>query len=127
MESEPEKRPARNPLERTATGRSGERFEESYEAGLPSAGADLKVSGIAWQEARSARRAVVNGVLVPEGTAVGGATVKKIFQNRVRFLSNGRTFDISISGPLLGDSAQPAPAHQSNKSDRPPLELLRNH
>jgi hypothetical protein len=56
---------------------------------------------------------------VPEGTSVGGATVKEIFQNRVRFLSNGRTFDLSISGPVLGDSTQPAPTRQPVRDERP--------
>lgn len=118
-EPRPERRPARKPVDKTVAAGSGERFEESYQGGSSPAGSDLKVSGIAWQEKRSARRAVINGVLMPEGTSVGGATVKEIFQNRVRFLSNGRTFDVSISGPLLGDSSQAAPSRQPVRNERP--------
>jgi len=118
-EPRPARMPVRNSVESTVAVGSGERFEESYQGGSLPTGSDLKVSGIAWQEQRSARRAVINDVLMPEGTSVGGATVKEIFQNRVRFLSNGRTFDVSISGPLLGDSSQAAPSRQSVRNDRP--------
>ncbi|MRR33783.1 hypothetical protein EG829_03660 [bacterium] len=118
-EPRPERRPASNPVEKTVATGSGARFEESYQGSSLPAGTDLKVSGIAWQEQRSARRAVINGVLMPEGTSVGGATVKEIFQTRVRFVANGRTFDVSISGPLLGDSSQAAPSRQPVRNDRP--------
>lgn len=70
----------------------------------PPSGVNLTVSGIAWQETRSARRAVINGDLVPEGASVGGATVKEIYRNRVRFDSGGRQFDVYISGPALGET-----------------------
>lgn len=58
--------------------------------------AEIKVEGIAWQEARSRRRAVINGLLVGEGALVNGATVKEIQQNRVLFLMNGATFEVSV-------------------------------
>jgi len=61
----------------------------------------LTVSGIAWQDAPSARRAVINGDLVKEGAQVGGATVEEILPTRVRFSSGGRQFTVSISGPLV--------------------------
>lgn len=66
-----------------------------------SGGSRLTVSGIAWQEAPSARRAVINGDLVQEGAQVGGATVEEILPTRVRFSSGGRQFTVSISGPLV--------------------------
>ncbi len=59
---------------------------------------DLRVSGIAWQDDRADRRAVVNGVLVGEGTVVGGARIVRILQDRVRFSRSGETFDISVAG-----------------------------
>ena len=95
----------------------------SSQVGAPPSGINLTVSGIAWQEARAARRAVINGDLVPEGASVDGATVQEIYQNRVRFESGGRLFDVFIAGPVLGDaSAAPSP--------RPPVpadrELPRN-
>ena len=64
-------------------------------------GSRLTVSGIAWQDAPSARRAVINGDLVQEGAQVGGATVEEIQPTRVRFSSGGRQFTVSISGPLV--------------------------
>jgi len=61
----------------------------------------LTVSGIAWQDAPTARRAVINGDLVKEGAQVGGATVEEILPTRVRFSSGGRQYTVSISGPLV--------------------------
>ncbi|HOP39824.1 MAG TPA: general secretion pathway protein GspB [Geobacteraceae bacterium] len=61
----------------------------------------LTVSGIAWQDDPSARRAVVNGSLVNEGASVGSATVDEIQPTRVCFSSGGRRFAVSISGPLV--------------------------
>jgi general secretion pathway protein B len=58
--------------------------------------ADIKVSGIAWQEERSARRAVVNGFLLKEGAVVGGAKITEILQEKVKFSMSGRTFEISM-------------------------------
>lgn len=69
--------------------------------GSGSGGSRLTVSGIAWQDAPSARRAVVNGDLVQEGALVGGAKVEEIQPTRVRFSSGGRQFTVSISGPLV--------------------------
>jgi general secretion pathway protein B len=60
------------------------------------------VSGIAWQEQRSSRRAVVNGLLYSEGKTVGGAKIVEIMPNCVRFSSNGRTFEVSISSTQMG-------------------------
>jgi general secretion pathway protein B len=67
-----------------------------------SAGGNLTVSGIAWQDDRSSRRAVVNGTLLSEGKMVGGAKIKEIMPNGVRFSSNGRTFEITLSSPMQG-------------------------
>jgi len=64
---------------------------------------EIKLSGIAWQEERRARRAVVNGFLMQEGAVVAGARITDIFQDRVRFSLSGKTFEI----PLIS-SAVPA-------------------
>ncbi len=77
------------------------RSAQSDGEGSGSGGSRLTVSGIAWQEAPSARRAVINGDLVPEGAQVGGAKVEEIQPTRVRFSSGGRQFTVSISGPLV--------------------------
>jgi general secretion pathway protein B len=58
----------------------------------------LKVAGIAWQDDRADRRAVVNGVLVGEGAVVEGARIVRIFQDRVRFSLAGETFEKTVEG-----------------------------
>lgn len=65
-------------------------------------GADLTVSGIAWQEERSLRRAVVNGTLVGEGAEVAGARIVEIGERRVKFSQGGRTISVSLSSPFPG-------------------------
>lgn len=60
----------------------------------------IAISGIAWQDERSLRRAVVNGSLVGEGAEVAGARVVEIGESRVRFSRGGRTFDVSYSSGL---------------------------
>jgi general secretion pathway protein B len=59
--------------------------------------ADLKVTGIAWQDERPARRAVVNGALAGEGAVVSGARVVEIRQDQVRFSRDGQTFSVQIT------------------------------
>ena len=54
----------------------------------------LQVSGIAWQDERKARRAVVNGELVAEGGAVSGAKVIEIRENSVRFNRGGQILEV---------------------------------
>jgi len=85
-----------SPLRSDFTDRSAHSSEEDSSSG----GAGIKVSGIAWQDLPSARRAVINGDLVKEGAQVDGATVEEILPTRVRFSSGGRRFTLSISGQL---------------------------
>ena len=59
--------------------------------------ADIKVSGIAWQDERNARRAIVNGFLLHEGSVVSGARITEILKDRVRFSSGDNAFE----APLL--------------------------
>lgn len=59
---------------------------------------NLLVSGIAWQEERGLRRAVVNGSLVGEGAEILGAKVVEIRENRVRFSRGGKSFDVIYQG-----------------------------
>ncbi len=65
---------------------------------LSGAASDLKVSGIAWQDDRADRRAVVNGALLGEGAVVEGAKIVRIFQDRIRFSRSGETFEITVAG-----------------------------
>jgi len=57
-------------------------------------GDNIKVSGIAWQEERRLRRAVVNGALVAEGAEVVGARILEIKENRVKFSRGGQSFEV---------------------------------
>lgn len=54
----------------------------------------ITISGIAYQDDRSMRRAVINGALVGEGAEVAGAKVVEIRENRVRFSRAGENFEI---------------------------------
>lgn len=58
---------------------------------------DITISGIAWQDERSLRRAVLNGALVGEGAEVAGARVVEIKETRVRLSRGGRLFDVVFS------------------------------
>jgi hypothetical protein len=63
--------------------------------GLPSP-PQLKISGIMWHDEPSQRRAVINGVFTNEGSTIEGVEVVEILPTRVRFLYQGRPFEISI-------------------------------
>ncbi|GAC1466137.1 MAG: hypothetical protein PVSMB11_01550 [Desulfuromonadaceae bacterium] len=62
--------------------------------------ADIKLSGIAWQDERRARRAVVNGFLLKEGAVVSGAKIIDIQADRVRFSSSTGLFEIKLDAVL---------------------------
>lgn len=62
--------------------------------------ADIKLSGIAWQDVRSARRAVINGFLLKEGAVVSGAKIIDIMADRVRFSSPAGQFEIKLEAVL---------------------------
>lgn len=54
----------------------------------------ITLSGIAWQEERHLRRAVINGFLMEEGGEVQGAKIVEIRENRVRFNKGGELFEV---------------------------------
>jgi general secretion pathway protein B len=62
--------------------------------------ADIKLSGIAWQDERTARRAVINGFLLKEGAIVSGAKVIDIRADRVRFSTPAGLFEIKLDAVL---------------------------
>lgn len=62
--------------------------------------ADIKLSGIAWQDERAGRRAVVNGFLLKEGAVVSGAKITDIQADRVRFSSPAGQFEIKLDAVL---------------------------
>jgi general secretion pathway protein B len=57
----------------------------------------ITISGIAWQDERRLRRAVINGALVGEGAEVAGAVVVEIKENRVLFWRNDQPFEVVYS------------------------------
>jgi general secretion pathway protein B len=67
------------------------------ESSQPFADNNIVISGIAWQEERSLRRAVINGTLMGEGGEIFGATVVEIRENLVKFTRRGRTFEVVYS------------------------------
>jgi general secretion pathway protein B len=78
----------------------GARGEPSADLSMP-VPADIKVSGIAWQDERAARRAVINGFLLKEGSVVNGAKITEILPEKVRFSMSGRTFEITMQSSGL--------------------------
>lgn len=58
--------------------------------------ADIKLSGIAWQDERSGRRAVINGFLLKEGAVVAGVKITDIKSDKVRFSSPAGVFEIKL-------------------------------
>lgn len=62
-------------------------------AGPPS----LKLSAIVWYENPSMRFAMINGVKAIEGSEIEGVKVVEIKPSSVRFLENGRYFEISMT------------------------------
>ncbi len=73
---------------------------------LSPAPADIKVSGIAWQDERNARRAVVNGFLLHEGSVVSGARVTDILKDRVRFSSGDKNFEVPLLMSIVPGAAK---------------------
>lgn len=76
--------------------RPGQNRGDELQPGIP----DITISGIAWQDERNLRRAVLNGTLVGEGAEVAGARVVEIRENRVRLSRGGRLFDVVFSSGL---------------------------
>jgi general secretion pathway protein B len=74
--------------------RPGQKMQADQMVAAP---ADIMLSGIAWQDDRRARRAVVNGFLMQEGGVVSGARITEIFQDRVRFTLAGKYFEIPLT------------------------------
>jgi hypothetical protein len=57
----------------------------------------LKLSAIVWYEDPSMRFAMINGVKATEGSDIDGVKVVEIKATSVRFLHDGRYFDISMT------------------------------
>jgi general secretion pathway protein B len=56
----------------------------------------LQLSGIAWQEEREARLAIIDDLPVMEGMMIDGVMVEEILRDRVRFSQNGRIIELLV-------------------------------
>lgn len=63
------------------------------QAGTPDG---IKLSGIAWHDTRKLRRAVVNDLLVGEGTEVAGAKILEIRPHLIKVQKNGALFEVVL-------------------------------
>jgi len=63
----------------------------------PTAPPLLKLSAIVWNEDPSMRFAMINGIKTTEGSEIEGVKVVEINPTSVRFLQNGRYFEISMT------------------------------
>jgi general secretion pathway protein B len=88
--------PAARPEEPVGKSRvkAARREEPGVAQGAP---ADIAITGIAWQDERSLRRAVINGTLVGEGAEIAGAHVIEIREDKVRLSRGGQVFDAAFS------------------------------
>jgi general secretion pathway protein B len=62
--------------------------------------ADIKLSGIAWQDQHTARRAVINGFLLKEGSVISGSKIVDIQADKVRFSTPSGEFEIKLDAVL---------------------------
>jgi general secretion pathway protein B len=56
----------------------------------------LNISAIVWYEERSKRFAMINGLIVTEGSDIEGMKVEEIYPDRVRFLHRNQRLEIPI-------------------------------
>jgi general secretion pathway protein B len=70
---------------------------EHTPAGSDATPPSLKISAIVWYEDPSKRFAMINSIMATEGSSVEGVKVVEINPTSVRFLHNGRYFEIPIS------------------------------
>lgn len=90
-ESAAPSRPA--PVEALPQARSLNVGGAEVQAGMP----DIAISGIAYQDERRLRRAVLNGILVGEGAEIAGARVVEIKETKVRLSRGGQVFEVPFS------------------------------
>ena len=57
----------------------------------------LRLSGIVWNADAAERHAVINGTVLKEGADIDGVKIAEIYPNHVRFLHDGRSFEITMS------------------------------
>ncbi len=116
---------SRRELARQRKETKGPVTEQTAPVAMVASPSDIKVDGIAWQDDRKARRAVINGLLLKEGSIVsGGARVSEIRKDRVRFSLSGRNFEVAMTAPgspgtAPGSVPSPAPGAAPNFAPAP--------
>jgi hypothetical protein len=60
----------------------------------------LRVSGIVWHEEPPRRLAVINGMIMTEGSVIEGVKIEEIYPTGIRLSQEGRLFELSLSGIL---------------------------
>lgn len=90
-------RPAEAHSRKAPAAAAAQPFPPSGDAAPPQAATEIAISGIAYQDDRRMRRAVLNGVLVGEGAEIAGARVVEIKENRVKLSRGGQTFEVPFS------------------------------
>jgi hypothetical protein len=79
---------------------SSKKFDLNQSVQIIQAPADIKLLGVAWQDDRASRRAIINGFLLKEGSVVSGAKITDIKVDRVRFLSPSGIFEVKLDAGL---------------------------
>jgi general secretion pathway protein B len=69
---------------------------EQASHGSPKTPPSLNISAIVWYEEPSKRFAMINGLIVTEGSVVEGMKVEEIYPDRVRFLHQNQHLEIFI-------------------------------
>ena len=69
---------------------------EHASQGPPKTPPSLNISAIVWYEEPSKRFAMINGLIVTEGSVVEGMKVEEIYPDRVRFLHQNQHLEIFI-------------------------------
>jgi general secretion pathway protein B len=89
--------PARETAGKTAPYPAKEVEKTSTPRRPPAVRPRFVVSGIAYQDDRTVRFAIVNDVALGEGETIQGVVVEEIFEDRVRFARNGTAFEVALS------------------------------
>ena len=88
--------------------------ENPVDATMVAPPAGINVSGIAWQDERGARRVVINGFLLKEGSVVAGSRISEILKDRVLFSRSGGKFEVVMTAPDNSASA-PSPGNGTGR------------
>lgn len=95
-----EKLPSRRKTQRIKNSAPAAATPRTADTGVPAltvAPEGVKLTGIAWQDNKKMRRAVVNDVLAGEGAVIAGVKIVEIRQTSVKFEKGGTVYEVSLS------------------------------